>query len=250
MKLTNLIRINNGKSVSRLLFITALSSISLFSYAQHQQVRLTGSNVTLKTAFKQIEQQTKLFVDYNMQEVNDSRVLTKLPKNSNVKEVMEQLLEGSGCSITFSNGHIIINKQARTVSSTKNISGVVKDDLSRIILHRNEVVLRLALYCLLDIRLRISHLYSCNLANSKDSLSIPTASDVIFNATISRSENQGTIPLLGTFPDSLTKLPATCLHMFRNFANIAYRLCIRYLFIKSLVAFNLLNIDSMYNFYL
>ena len=140
MKLTNLIRINNGKSVSRLLFITALSSISLFSYAQNQQVRLTGSNVTLKTAFKQIEQQTKLFVDYNTQEVNDSRVLTKLPKNSNVKEVMEQLLEGSGCSITFSNGHIIINKQARTVSSTKNISGVVKDETGEPVIGANVVV--------------------------------------------------------------------------------------------------------------
>lgn len=140
MKLTNLIRINNGKSISRLLFITALSSISLFSYAQHQQVRLTGSNVTLKTAFKQIEQQTKLFVDYNTQEVNDSRVLTKLPKNSNVKEVMEQLLEGSGCSITFSNGHIIINKQARTVSSTKNISGVVKDETGESVIGANVVV--------------------------------------------------------------------------------------------------------------
>ena len=140
MKLTNLIRINNGKSVSRLLFITALSSISLFSYAQHQQVRLTGRNVTLKTAFKQIEQQTKLFVDYNTQEVNDSRVLTKLPKNSNVKEVMEQLLEGSGCSITFSNGHIIINKQARTVSSTKNISGVVKDETGEPVIGANVVV--------------------------------------------------------------------------------------------------------------
>lgn len=140
MKLTNLIRINNGKSVSRLLFITALSSIGLFSYAQHQQVRLTGSNVTLKTAFKQIEQQTKLFVDYNTQEVNDSRVLTKLPKNSNVKEVMEQLLEGSGCSITFSNGHIIINKQARTVSSTKKISGVVKDETGEPVIGANVVV--------------------------------------------------------------------------------------------------------------
>ena len=140
MKLTNLIRINNGKSVSRLLFITALSSINLFSYAQHQQVRLTGSNVTLKTAFKQIEQQTKLFVDYNTQEVNDSRVLTKLPKNSNVKEVMEQLLEGSGCSITFSNGHIIINKQARTVSSTKKISGVVKDETGEPVIGANVVV--------------------------------------------------------------------------------------------------------------
>lgn len=140
MKLTNLIPINNGKSISKLLFITALSSCSLFSYAQHQQVSLTGSNVTLKTAFKQIEQQTKLFVDYNTQEVNDSRVLTKLPKNSNVKEVMEQLLEGSGCSITFSNGHIIINKQDRVISTTKNVSGIVKDERGEPVIGANVVV--------------------------------------------------------------------------------------------------------------
>lgn len=49
-------------------------------------------------------------------------------------------------------------------------------------------------------------------------------------------------------PDSLTKLSATCLHMFRDFANISYRLCIRYLSIKSFVTFNLLNINNMHNF--
>ncbi|MFV0581663.1 MAG: SusC/RagA family TonB-linked outer membrane protein [Parabacteroides gordonii] len=140
MKLTNLIPINNGKSISKLLFITALSINSLYSYAQHQQVSLTGSNVTLKTAFKQIEQQTQLFVDYNTQEVNDSRVLTKLPKNSNVKEVMEQLLEDSGCSITFSNGHIIINKQDRVASTTKNVSGIVKDERGEPVIGANVVV--------------------------------------------------------------------------------------------------------------
>lgn len=140
MKLTNLIPINNGKSISKLLFITALSINSLYSYAQHQQVSLTGSNVTLKTAFKQIEQQTKLFVDYNTQEVNDSRILTKLPKNSNVKEVMEQLLEDSGCSITFSNGHIIINKQDRVASTTKNVSGIVKDERGEPVIGANVVV--------------------------------------------------------------------------------------------------------------
>lgn len=140
MKLTNLIRINNGKSISRLLLVTVLSSYSLFSYAQHQQVRLTGKNVTLKTVFKQIEQQTKLFVDYNIQDVNDSRVLTKLPKNSNVKEVMEQLLEGSGCSITFSNGHVIINKQTQTAFTTKNLSGIVKDEMGEPVIGANVVV--------------------------------------------------------------------------------------------------------------
>lgn len=140
MKLTDLIPINNRKSISRLLLVTALSSSGLFSYAQQQQVRLTGNNVTLKTAFKQIEQQTKLFVDYNTQEVNDSRVITLLPKNSNVKEVMEQLLEGSGCSITFSNGHIVINKQVRTASSTKSISGIVKDERGEPVIGANVVV--------------------------------------------------------------------------------------------------------------
>lgn len=52
--------------------------------------------------------------------------------------------------------------------------------LSRIALHRDEVILRLSLYCLRDIRLGISLLYSCSFANNNDSLSIPTVSDVMF----------------------------------------------------------------------
>lgn len=140
MKLTNLIRINNRKSISKLLLITTLSSCSLFSYAQHQQVSLTGNNVTLKAAFKQIEQQTKLFIDYNTQDVNESRVITKLPPNSNVKEVLEQLLAGTDCSVTFSNGHAIINKLSATTSTTKKISGIVKDDTGEPVIGANVVV--------------------------------------------------------------------------------------------------------------
>lgn len=77
MKLTNLIPIKAGKTLSRLCIIGALSLGSSFVFAQNQQVRLSGSNLTLKAAFKQIEQQTKLFVDYNTQDVNDSRVSRK-----------------------------------------------------------------------------------------------------------------------------------------------------------------------------
>ena len=57
-------------------------------------------------------------------------------------------------------------------------------------------------------------------------------------------------PLLRILPDSLTKFLTTCLHMFRNFANIAYRLCIRYLSIKSLITFKLLNINNMHILYI
>ena len=98
MKLTNLIPIKAGKTLSRLCIIGALSFGSSFVFAQNQQVRLSGSNLTLKAAFKQIEQQTKLFVDYNTQDVNDSRVIKKVPVGDNVKNVLEQLLEGMNCS--------------------------------------------------------------------------------------------------------------------------------------------------------
>lgn len=94
--------------------------------------------------------------------------------------------------------------------------------LSQIVLHRDELILRLSLYCLRKIRLGISNLYYCIFSNSNDPLSTPIASDVILHATISRPENLVTTHLLGIFPDSFTKLPATFLHMYRTFGE--YRL--------------------------
>ena len=70
---------------------------------------------------------------------------------------------------------------------------------------------------------------------------MPTAFDVMFNATTSRSENWGTTPLLDTFPDSLTKWPTICLYGLGFFANIV----LLYFLLKS---FNLLNINNMHNF--
>lgn len=126
MKLTNLIPIKAGKTLSRLCIIGALSLGSSFVFAQNQQVRLSGSNLTLKAAFKQIEQQTKLFVDYNTQDVNDSRVIKKVPAGDNVKNVLEQLLEGTNCSVTFSNGHIIISRKSPASSKTKKSQALSK----------------------------------------------------------------------------------------------------------------------------
>lgn len=69
----NLIHVKAGKTLFRMLLIGFLSISSSLIFAQHQQVNLSGSDLTLKAAFKQIEQQTKLFIDYNVQDVNDSR---------------------------------------------------------------------------------------------------------------------------------------------------------------------------------
>lgn len=124
----NLIHIKAGKTLFRIFIMGALFINSSFVFAQNQQVRLSGNSLTLKSAFKQIEQQTKLFVDYNTQEVNDSQVIKQLPKENSVKNVLEQLLKGTNCSVSFSNGHIIISKKASAPSQVKKVTGVVKDE--------------------------------------------------------------------------------------------------------------------------
>ena len=41
---------------------------------------------------------------------------------------LEQLLEGTNCSVTFSNGHIIISRKSPASSKTKKVTGIVKDE--------------------------------------------------------------------------------------------------------------------------
>lgn len=125
----NLIYAKPGLIFSRILLICLTVMIgSPLVFAQHQQVKLVGKNLKLKVAFTQIEHQTKMFVDYKAQDVNDTLVIKNVPKQNNVKTVMEQLLEGLDCTVRFSNGHIIISKIAGAVSLQKrNISGMVVD---------------------------------------------------------------------------------------------------------------------------
>ena len=54
----NLIHIKAGKTLFRIFIMGALFINSSFVFAQNQQVRLSGNSLTLKSAFKQIEQQT------------------------------------------------------------------------------------------------------------------------------------------------------------------------------------------------
>ena len=142
MKLTNLILEESRKKISRLLCVTALSTCSLFAYAQQQPVRLTGSNIPLKSVFKQIEKQTKLFIDYKSQDIDDSRVIRNMPEKGTVQEVLVKLLDGTDCVATYSNGHIIIRKQVDTQSGKKSqmVKGTIVDASGEPIIGANVVV--------------------------------------------------------------------------------------------------------------
>lgn len=124
----NLIHAKAGKTFFRRLIVGVLLLGSSLVYAQHQQVYLSGNKLTLKAAFKQMEEQSKLFIDYNIHDVNDARIIEKIPESHNIKDVLEQLLKGTNCSILFSNGHIVISKTVQTYSGIKKITGIVKDE--------------------------------------------------------------------------------------------------------------------------
>ena len=142
MNLSNLMPIVDRKKISRLLYITALSTCSVFVYAQQQQVKLTGSNLPLKSVFKQIEKQTDLSIDYRSQDVDDSRIVKQMPKATTVQQVMNQLLAGTDCVVTFSNGHIIVKKQVSNIANqqSKLVKGTIVDAMGMPVIGANVMV--------------------------------------------------------------------------------------------------------------
>ena len=142
MNLSNLMPGESRKKLSRLLCVTALSTCSVFAYAQQQQVKLTGSNLPLKSVFKQIEKQTDLSIDYRSQDVDDSRIVKQMPKATTVQQAMNQLLAGTDCVVTFSNGHIIIKKQASNTTNqqSKQVKETIVDDTGMPVIGANVMV--------------------------------------------------------------------------------------------------------------
>ena len=142
MNLSNLMPRGNRKKLSRLLCVTALSTCSVFAYAQQQQVKLTGSNLPLKSVFQQIEKQTDLSIDYRSQDVDDSRIVKQMPKATTVQQAMNQLLAGTDCVVTFSNGHIIIKKQASNTinQQSKLVKGTIVDATGMPVIGANVMV--------------------------------------------------------------------------------------------------------------
>lgn len=142
MKLSNLILKESRKNLSRLLCITALSTCSVFAYGQQQSVKLSGRNIPLKSVFKQIEKQTNLFIDYKAQDLDDSRVISKLPGATTVDQALRQLLNGTGCEVTYTNGHIIIQKKASNNVSKQSstLKGTIVDENDLPIIGANVLV--------------------------------------------------------------------------------------------------------------
>ncbi len=137
MKLTYLIHSVNKKSMTRILISAILLFSCIIGQAQQQKVNITGTNITLKAVFKQIEQQANLFIDYNSNELNDSQIVRSLPKEGTVKDILSSLLSDSLYTITFQGNHIIITRKTETKSSSLTVSGTVVDEFGEPIIGAN-----------------------------------------------------------------------------------------------------------------
>lgn len=117
--------------VKAILLIVLTGCCILTATAQNQKVRLSGNkSITLKKAFRQIEKQTKIFVDYNARDVNDQQIITHIPAPDIVEVVMQELLRNTEYRYVIRNGHIIVSRKKKVElfrNQTKNFTGKVTD---------------------------------------------------------------------------------------------------------------------------
>lgn len=127
MRITFLIQSEKTKIFSCILITFLLLAFAPLAEAQNQKVHLTGTDNSLRTAFEQIEKQTKMSVDYDAKILDTSRPAPATSGEATVGDLMKVLLQNSGCTFTIQGSHILISRQV--VAENKNkVAGSITDE--------------------------------------------------------------------------------------------------------------------------
>lgn len=103
-----------------------------------QKVTFNGEQVSLKQAFEQIESVSKYKIAYNTAQLDVNRKVTLNQKDTDVLQVLDQLLAGTGCTYKVNENYIVITSQQ--TGAVKKFHGVVKDVNGEPIIGANVVV--------------------------------------------------------------------------------------------------------------
>lgn len=103
-----------------------------------QKVTFNGEQVSLKQAFEQIESVSKYKIAYNTDQLDVNRKVTLNQKDTDVLQVLDQLLAGTGCTYKVNENYIVITSQQ--TGAVKKVHGVVKDVNGEPIIGANVVV--------------------------------------------------------------------------------------------------------------
>ena len=107
------------------LFLFVLSANQ--NFAQNQSVKITGTNLTLKNIFQQIESQTSLSVGYDESTLDVQRKIKGEVKGTVLKYVMNSVLAGTNNAAEYSGKYILV-KTAPTKASTPS-QGTTKTEI-------------------------------------------------------------------------------------------------------------------------
>lgn len=103
-----------------------------------QKVTFNGEQVSLKQAFEQIESVSNYKIAYNTAQLDVNRKVTLNQKDTDVLQVLDQLLAGTGCTYKVNENYIVITSQQ--TGAVKKVHGVVKDVNGEPIIGANVVV--------------------------------------------------------------------------------------------------------------
>lgn len=129
-----------NRSLLRAMLLLGLLFVVPLTYGQNQRVTITGTNLTLRAAFDQVEKQTAFSVDYDAKLIDVRKIVSSTPVSGTVTEVMNVLLKGTGCSFTIKGSHIVISRQQSGGGEVRTVTGRVLDEKGNPIIGANVVV--------------------------------------------------------------------------------------------------------------
>ncbi|MDR2918423.1 MAG: carboxypeptidase-like regulatory domain-containing protein [Tannerella sp.] len=110
--------LGNKRIIGVLVLLTIFFSIA--ANAQEPEISLQGRDLTLKEAFRQIEEQTKYTVAYNQSKLDVNRRIWTDIKNKKIKDVLSIILEGTSWTFLIREKHIVIVPADATIDLSKN----------------------------------------------------------------------------------------------------------------------------------
>ncbi len=104
-----------------LLAFLVLIGLATPSFAQNQRITLKGGTTTLAAVFSEIEYQTDLSVDYDVNVVDGSKPVSVPASTLTVKSLLDNVLKNTGYIYSLNRNHIIVSVRPVVAKDNANI---------------------------------------------------------------------------------------------------------------------------------
>jgi len=95
--------------------------------SQNQKVTLSGDSLTLRSAFNQIEKQTKMTIDYEAYTFDTNKKISNSIKTAKLSDMLSKLLLNTNCDYIIQDSHIVITP-IKTKLDKRKVTGLVLDE--------------------------------------------------------------------------------------------------------------------------